>query len=151
MHGDTDNLKPEVESANTMPGRAQMVRDLIVFQCKLLADGFRDLLLVPLSLGAAIVALLRRGPTPGPEFYDVLRMGRSSEHWINLFGAVSQVHGPESGEDRHPGNDIDELVSRVESFVVDEYRSGAVTAQAKAKLDRALAAMRRRNKDKPQD
>jgi hypothetical protein len=144
-------MKPEIEAANTVPGRVQMVRDVIVFQFKLLADGFRDLLLVPLSLAAAVIGLLRRGPTPGPEFYDVLRMGRRSEHWINLFGAASQVHGPESGDDRHTGNDIDELVSRVESFVIDEYRSGAVTAQAKAKFESALAAMRRRNDIKPGD
>jgi hypothetical protein len=30
------------------------------------------------------------------------------------------------------------MVSRVESYVVDEYRRGGVTAQAKERLDKAL-------------
>jgi hypothetical protein len=122
-----------------------MIRDVAVFQVKLLADGILDLLFVPISLGAAIVSVLKGGPRPGTEFYDVLRLGRQSERWINLFGAASHLHGPASDDNRFPGEDIDKLVSRIESFVVDEYRSGGVTAQAKEKFDRALAALRNRN------
>lgn len=121
-----------------------MIRDVVVFQLKLLADGLRDLLLVPISLGAAIVSLLKAGPTPGTEFYDLLRLGRRSDYWINLFGAASHLHGPASDAERFAGDDIDDLVSKVESFVVDEYRSGGVTAQAREKLERALAALRKR-------
>ncbi len=125
-----------------------MIRDVAIFQVKLVADGILDLLFVPISLGAAVVSLLKGGARPGTEFYDVLRLGRQSERWINLFGAASNVHGPASDDDRFPGEDIDKLVSRIESFVVDEYRSGGVTAQAKEKLDRALAAFRSRKSGK---
>jgi hypothetical protein len=111
---------------------------------KLIADGILDLLFVPISLGAAIVSMMKGGPRPGTEFYDVLRLGRQSERWINLFGAASHVHGPEAGDNKLPGEDIDKLVSRIESFVVDEYRSGGVTTQAKEKFDRALASFRSR-------
>ncbi len=121
-----------------------MMRDVAIFQVKLLADGLRDLLLVPVSLGAAVVSLLQPGPRPGTEFYDLLRLGRQSEKWINLFGAASHVHGPGNDDDRFPGEDIDQLVSKIESFVVDEYRKGGVTAQAKEKLERGLAALRNR-------
>jgi len=121
-----------------------MMRDVAIFQVKLLADGILDLVFVPISLGAAVVSVLKGGPRPGTEFYDVLRLGRQSERWINLFGAASQVHGPANDDDRFPGEDIDKLVSKIESFVVDEYRKGGVTAQAKEKLDRALAALRNR-------
>ncbi len=122
-----------------------MLRDVAVFQVKLVADGFLDLLFVPISLSAAIVSMMKGGPRPGTEFYDMLRLGRQSERWINLFGAASHVHGPESDDKRFPGEDIDRLVSKIESFVVDEYRSGGVTKQAKEKFDRALAAIRNRN------
>jgi hypothetical protein len=127
--------------ADRMPGRMTMVRDVAVFQLKLLADGFRDLLLVPVSIAAAIIALLGKGPKPGPEFYDLLRAGRRSEHWINLFGALDQVRPPTADADRPPEEGIDELVSKVESFVIDEYKQGKVTAQAKQKLDVALQAL----------
>lgn len=121
-----------------------MIRDVAVFQVKLIADGILDLLFVPVSLGAAIVSLVKGGPRPGTEFYDVLRLGRRGERWINLFGAASQFHGPESNDNRLPGEDIDKLVARIESFVIDEYRSGRVTAQAKEKFDNTIAAMRNR-------
>jgi hypothetical protein len=127
-----------------VPDRKTMIRDVAVFQLKLIADGLRDLVLLPASIGAAVIALLKKGPEPGTEFYDLLRTGRQSEHWINLFGAASTVHGPEGDEDRFPA-DIDKLVAKVESFVVEEYRSGGVTSQAKVKLERALAALRERS------
>ncbi len=120
------------------PDRWTLIRDVAVFQIKLLFDGFRDLLLLPISLIAGIVSLVKGGREPSSEFYDLLRIGRRSERWINLFGAASHLHGPPSDEDRFPVEDVDEMVSRVESYVVDEYRRGGVTAQAKERLDKAL-------------
>jgi hypothetical protein len=120
------------------PDRWTLIRDVAVFQIKLLFDGFRDLLLLPISLITGIVSLVKGGRKPSSEFYDLLRIGRRSERWINLFGAASHLHGPPSDEDRFPVEDVDEMVSRVESSVVDEYRRGGVTAQAKERLDKAL-------------
>ncbi len=120
------------------PDRWTLIRDVAVFQIKLLFDGFRDLLLLPISLITGIVSLVKGGREPSSEFYDLLRIGRRSERWINLFGAASHLHGPPSDEDRFPVEDVDEMVSRVEAYVVDEYRRGGVTAQAKERLDKAL-------------
>lgn len=114
------------------------MRDIAVFQVKLVVDGLRDLILVPVSMVAGLVSLLKGGAEPGPEFYDLLRLGRRSEHWINLFGAAEHLHGSPDDDVRFAAEDIDELVSRVESFVVDEFRKGGVTAQAKDRLDRAI-------------
>ena len=120
------------------PDRWTLIRDVAVFQIKLLFDGFRDLLLLPISLITGIVSLVKGGREPSSEFYDLLRIGRRSERWINLFGAASHLHGSPSDEDRFPVEDVDAMVSRVESYVVDEYRRGGVTAQAKERLDKAL-------------
>jgi hypothetical protein len=138
------NVKLREDDTDRMPDRKAMVRDVAVFQLKLLADGFRDLLLVPVSIAAALVALLKKGPKPGPEFYDLLRAGRRSEHWINLFGAVDQVHGKKSDDETVRRDDVDQLVSKVESFVVEEYRNGRVTAQARELLERALSSVGKR-------
>ncbi len=126
------------------PDRWTLIRDVAVFQIKLLFDGFRDLLLLPISLITGIVSLVKGGREPSSEFYDLLRIGRRSERWINLFGAASHLHGPPSDEDRFPVEDVDEMVSRVESYVVDEYRRGGVTAQAKERLDKALDLLHRK-------
>jgi hypothetical protein len=42
--------------------------------------------------------------------------------------------------------DIDELVNRVESFIVDEYKTGGITGQARQRLDRALESLRARRR-----
>jgi hypothetical protein len=132
--------------------RWTLIRDIAVFQVKLIVDGLRDLILLPISLAVGLLSLLRGGSAPGSEFYDLLRVGRRSEHWINLFGAAEHLHGPAALDDQFAADDIDEIVSRVESFVVDEYNKGGVTAQAKQRLDQALdhltsVASRNKNKD----
>ena len=125
--------------------RWTLIRDTAVLQFKLIVDGLRDFLLVPLSLIAAIVSLANsKNGVPGPHFYQLLRVGKQSEVWINLFGAYR--HAPEEldHDDRFADMNIDELVVKVESFVVDEYKSGGITAQAKVKIDKALNAIQRR-------
>ena len=126
--------------------RRALIRDVAVFQVKLIVDGLRDLVLVPISLVAGLISLFKGGSEPGPEFYDLLRIGRRSERWINLFGAASHLHGPEAQDDFFAADDIDEIVSRVESFVVDEYNKGGVTAQAKQRFDQAVDRFARRRK-----
>lgn len=139
MSGESESF--EVSNA---PDRGMLIRDVAVFQVKLFFDGLRDLLLMPVSLIAGLVSLFRGGARPGTEFYDLLRAGRRSEHWINLFGAASRLHGPPSEEEKFAVEDVDEIVSRVEAFVVDEYRRGGVTAQAKHRLDSALDLLHRK-------
>ena len=130
-----------------------LIRDVGVLQVKLVVDGLRDLLLVPASLIAGVVSLIRtENGRPGPEFYQLVSVGKQSEAWINLFGALRNAP-PEVAPRSHFGDaDMDEIISRVENFVVDEYQRGGVTAQAKARLDKALAAMqRRRNRTKQEE
>ncbi|MFQ6003885.1 MAG: hypothetical protein ACE5OQ_00135 [Woeseia sp.] len=140
----------ETETTEDRADRWTLIRDVAVLQVKLLFDGLRDVLLVPVSLVAGLVSLVKGGAVPSAEFYDLMKLGRRSERWINLFGAASRYHGPPTEEDRFAVEDIDEMVSRVESFLVDEYRKGGVTAQAKGRLDYALDLLHRkaRRRDK---
>ena len=133
----------ETSGAAESGGRWQLVRDIGVLQVKLIVDGFRDLVLVPLSLIAGAVSLLRGGP----EFYDLLRMGKRSERWINLFGAVEDAPAKsEEAESASEQADLDRVMERIETFVVDEYRHGHITSQAKEKLDRALERLQKATK-----
>lgn len=140
----------DIEPATTGPqSRRELVRDVAVFQVKVIVDGFRDLLLVPLSLVAGVVSLLSGGRKPGTEFYDLLKLGRRSERWINLFGAAERLHGPPAADESLGNMDIDRYAARIEEFVVDEYRRGGLTRQARERLDQAIerlqeAARRRR-------
>lgn len=130
-----------------MPDRWTLIRDTAVFQVKLLFDGFRDLLLVPVSLIAALISLF----SGSSEFYDLLRLGRRSERWINLFGAAERLHGPATDTERFATEDIDEMASKVEAFVINEYQRGGITAQAKDRLDSAIDSLKGLRKNKSID
>jgi hypothetical protein len=116
-----------------------LVRDVAVLQVKLVVDGFRDLLLLPAALIAGVMSLVSGSSgRPGPQFYRLLALGKRSERWINLFGAIDnspEAPAPDSGV---APPDIDDIVSRLESYVVDEYRRGGVTRQAKERIDKVL-------------
>ncbi len=138
--------EPETIEEENTPDRWTLIRDVAVFQVKLVFDGMRDVLLLPISLIAGLVSLVQGGARSSSEFYDLLKIGRRSERWINLFGAAEHYHGPPGEEDKFVVEDIDVMVSRVESFVVDEYRKGGVTAQAKERLDNALDLLHKKTR-----
>ena len=129
------------------PDNWMLLRDVAVLQVKLVVDGLRDVVLVPASLIAGMISLLSASAgRPGPHFYRLLAVGKQSERWINLFGAVQ--HSPEGRREnrRLAGGDIDEIVGRLEKYVVDEYHRGGVTAQAKERIDKALEALQNRSR-----
>jgi len=139
----------ENESANDSnqpaagPDRATLIRDVAVFQVKLIVDGFRDLLLVPASLIAGLISLFGSNKNGGHGFYDLLRLGRKSERYINLFGALENA--PESNNPIHADSpeDIDRMVERVEGFVRDEYENGHLTGKARERIENAVDRLQR--------
>lgn len=127
-----------------------LVRDVAVLQFKLVVDGLRDLLLVPASLIAALISVMKTTDgQPGDEFYRLVSVGKQSERWINLFGALNNAPDHVTREYQFGTKDIDDIVSRVESFVVDEYQRGGVSKQAHDRLNEAIARMRKRGGPKP--
>ena len=133
------NDQPDVN----WPERSVLLRDILVLQLKLVVDGLRDFLLVPVSLVIGLGSLIRGGPEAGSGFYELLRAGRRSERWINLFGAADRVYGPSFADNIFPTENIDEIVGKVENFVVEEYARGGVTRQAKDQIDRALDSLQK--------
>ena len=129
------SLTPEV-----LPSRWALIRDVGVFQLKLLLDGFRDAVLLPISLFVALLDVLGVGPRAGRQFYVLLEWGRRTEYWINLFGATDNVRAVPASP--RPG--VDTLVDRLERLVVQEYERGGITASTKDAVDRALDGLTRR-------
>lgn len=110
--------------------RFPVLRDVIVFQAKLLVDGLRDLLLSPVSILAALIDLLVPGDDGGKRFYGVVRFGRRTERWINLFGAADRKD-PES-----PPAGIDILLEQLEGLMRDPERRDEARARAQALVER---------------
>ena len=110
----------------TRSPRAKLIRETALLQIKLLADGFRDAVLIPVSLIAALIGLLRGGDKPEREFRRVIKLGRRSERWINLFGQQRPLGKP------HPADSLDNVLGQVESAIVKQYRKGQTTAKDNA-------------------
>ena len=121
--------------------RGALVRESALFQLKLLADGLRDFLLVPVSLAATVVGLLRSSEDPEVEFNRVLDLGRQSERWINLFG----THDPLDAAG--PAGSIDQLVTRAEEILREQSREGGVSENASTALTKALDSLHQRARE----
>ena len=105
--------------------RIRLIRESATLQLKLIADGFRDALLIPVSLIATIVGLLRGGEDCDLEFRRVIKLGRRSERWINLFGNQQPL------DMRHPAGSMDRILEQVESIVVEQYKKGKSASDAR--------------------
>lgn len=118
----------------TGPGAPRpLLRDVLRFQFKLLLDALRDVALSPLSLAAAAVDALGGRRDRDALFYRLLRIGRRSEDWIDLWGAAREPGQP------HAAN-VDDLLGHVEAVLRDP-RTGPRRARA---MQRWLERERRR-------
>ena len=106
--------------------RANLVWATLVFQAKLVVDGLRDLILVPISLVAAVFGLIAGGSDPGRYFEQVLRFGRRTETWINLFGH------------RRGRGTSDELISPIKDKVFQEAEANPWLQKAGTTVNRSL-------------
>ena len=118
--------------------RSDLARDAFLLQGKLLIDGLRDLLLVPVSIVAALIDLASGEKPAGRRFYSVVQLGRRSEHWINLFGAADRSPHKNRWAHNEESHKLDDLVEQVEKVVKDQYAEGGVTGSARNALTRAL-------------
>jgi hypothetical protein len=117
--------------------RARLIREAAVLQLKLLADGVRDAILIPLSFLAALIGLVEGGRNCDEKFRRVIKLGRRSERWINLFGDQAPLGAS------HPAGSMDNILSQVESIVLDQYRKGRTADETRAAVKEAM------NKGKP--
>lgn len=125
-HREDADLSAESDRDKT---RLQLVLDVLVFQFKLAADGLRDVLLSPLSIIAAVMGLIAGGDDPYRYFRDLLRFGRRTEVWINLFGYR-----------RHAGTS-DDLIAPIKDRVMNEAQSNPWISKAGGELNRTLDSM----------
>jgi hypothetical protein len=113
-------------------GREVLVRDLIIFQIKLMLDGAKDLVLAPLSIGAAGLDIVFPGERRGHRFYRVMLWGEKFDRWLNLFGAAEQASADNDGLFGASRAGSDSLLGRIEAMVLghDEPEEPDVTRSA---------------------
>ncbi len=114
--------------------RWRFLRDVIVFQLKMLVDNVRDFALMPATLIAALIDLLAKGEREGALFYRVLRWGAHSEKIIDVYSAIEQHEEPKV----NPDYTIDAAIARLEDVLKRECEKGGTAATVKAAMDRAI-------------
>ncbi len=103
-------------------GRSRWVllRDLTIFQIKLLLDGVKDVVLAPLSLGAAAVDIVFPGSRPGHRFYAVMRLGEYYDQWLSLYAAADKATTLDDGLFGQSRAGSPSFLGRLEATVIGE-------------------------------
>lgn len=125
----TDEVAP-------MPGWTGVLRDVLVFQFKLVVDGFKDLALAQVALGAALVDLIRRDGTPGRRFYGIVRLSDRFDRWIDLHEPLARVPDDAPRFTPEASRSVDDLIDGIEASA----RTVAVTSARVT--TRSVAAVR---------
>ena len=151
--------KDQNDMQEPVPNRWQVLRDTVAFQFKLLMDGARDVLLSPISIGAAILGLIFSPDNPGIYFNRLMKFGRKTDAWINLFGASHYDPNSETRDSNDiDSNDIDSkdkarntkknvssdaYVKKLENLLIAEYNKGGLIKDLKEGTDTLLEKLRK--------
>ena len=117
------------ELAKNEANHWRLIKKVIGFQFKLALDGIRDVLLSPISIGAAVLGLLTRPDDPEKYYRALLKFGMKSDRWINLFDSAEYM-----AEKLSP----DEYISKIEDLVVREHNKRGVLQAVKNQTDNLI-------------
>jgi len=104
----------------TDSGFFALARDVLGFQLKLLIDALRDVITSPIAFAAAALDALMLKQQPPRYFRAVLRAGKRSEDWIDLWASAYETH-------TQPEN-VDAVLDSVHALLRDP-RTGARKAR----------------------
>ncbi len=147
MNDSNDEQPADNSAANTArsESRVRLLLHLGLFQFKLLADGIRDLVLVPVSLVVGIYGIVFGGDQPDRPFRQLLALGERSDRFINLFNQHDAVaQDPVLLADRRAPEQptSDELLAPYQQRLVEQAQSSKLTAKANEIVDELEGRLR---------
>lgn len=98
--------------------KAVLLRDLMIFQFKLVLDGMKDVVLMPLTIVAAAVDIVFPGSRPGHRFYLVMALGERFDRWLNLFSASDHADASKDGLFGRSRSGSRTMLSEIEEMMV---------------------------------
>lgn len=99
--------------------RGVLLRDLAIFQLKLVLDGLKGVFVLQLSIGAAIFDLLFGRPGRPLLFYGVLRLSERFDLWLNVYSAADHAATDEDGLFGVSRAGSDTMLGKLEEMVRD--------------------------------
>jgi len=115
--------------------RSEVLRDTFVLQLKLIVDGFRDLMLMPLIFFATLAGLIMHKDKPGRYLYRLLSYGKASEEWIGLF---EEADKDELDPIEIKAKSFDDLLKNTQTAFESKYIDESKKEKLMGKLNAAL-------------
>ena len=100
--------------------KGTLVRDLLIFQLKLVLDGLKDVALIQISLVAAVFDLVFGRPGRPLVFYNVLKLSEKADLWLNLYGASRHAEHTDDGLFGASRAGDDTMLGKLEEYVRNE-------------------------------
>jgi hypothetical protein len=95
-----------------------LIRDLLIFQLKLLLDGLKDFGVFWMAIGATALDLLFPGERRGRRFYAVMRAAERFDQWLNLYGAAQHAEENDDGLFGESAAGSASMLGRLEEIVI---------------------------------
>jgi hypothetical protein len=134
----TDNT-PQLTSNTEPHARWKFMRNVAVFQFKLLLNNLHNFVQAPLTIIVALVDLIFKTDPEGARFYKLLEYGRTIDDSIDIYSVVAHRQRSLNAD-----YTVDNLVSKLEGVIIREYDKGGSAASIKAAVDRAMDELQAR-------
>jgi hypothetical protein len=127
--------------------RKPLIRQAIIFQLKLGLDALRDILMSPVSIILVITDIVMANNHQQSYFIRLMRLGKKSDHWINLFGV--ELANPED-QDNEVASDsnVDDWFTKIEEVIKEQQVDGKLSQSGKEKLQKYFRRINQ-STDKP--
>jgi hypothetical protein len=130
---------PQPQPLSPRDARWQFLRDVAVFEIKLMLNNLHNFFQVPLTLGVALFDLVFKHGEEGSRFYWLVEQGRLIDDHIDIYSIVDH-------RERGLNKDytVDAVLKKLEGVIVREYAKGGTAASVKNAVDRAFDEMQSR-------
>jgi len=126
-----------------------LIRQAIVFQLKLGLDAFRDVLMSPVSILLLIADIVMANNHQKSYFIRLMRLGKKSDNWINLFGVDSPNTKP-SDKIVAADSNVDYWFTKIEDVIKEQQVDGKLSQSGKEKLQQYFSRINQ-SSDKSED
>jgi hypothetical protein len=122
-----------MQEAPSSNERWALIRQAIFFQLKLGLDALRDILMSPVSIVLLIVDIIMGNYHQQSYFLRLMRLGKKSDHWINLF-AVELPNAKPQDDNLTADSNVDVWFTKIEEVIKEQQINGKLTQTGKEKL-----------------
>jgi hypothetical protein len=103
----------------TVTSRKVALRDFVIFQIKLALDGFKDMVVFGLSIGAIVLDFIAGQGKRPRLFYSVVRVSERWDMWLNLHAAARRLEETDAEDGFFGVSEAgsDTLIGQIEQLV----------------------------------